>query len=401
MNVVHILQHMNIQKIQWKEQQDGLKDVKKHIQQKIKHYKNMPVIHTVSSGDPITAAWAITKIAGKSTEWTMTTAVAVALLLCIVGICVMLTLSKFKKENILIFDGAMGTMLQKNGLKTGELPENMNITNPQVLLKIHKEYLDAGCNVVTANTFGANSLKFDNVEEIIASAVSLAKKSIENIHRDCYVALDVGPLGKLLKPSGDLEFDSAYNLFKEQVIAGENTGADLILIETMGDLYEIKAAVLAAKENTALPVLVSMIFDEKGFEYGDYMIYVSALYAFIKISMSIYNFVKAQKQNDLIIESARNINLIDGAVSILALQTAMLYTFSDGAMDISLANTLTGSAVSICAYSVAIYMIVRAIKNRKEEDNNNNNNNNNNGYNNGGYNSGGYNGGGYNGNNYR
>ncbi len=170
---------------------------------------------------------------------------------------------KFGNE-ILFFDGAMGTMLQKNGLKTGDLPENMNITDPQVLMKIHKEYLDAGCNIVTTNTFGANGLKFKNVEEIITSAVSLAKKSIENIERDCYVALDVGPLGKLLKPCGDLEFETAYELFKEQVIAGENAGADLILIETMGDLYEIKAAVLAAKENTKLPVLVSMIFDEKG-----------------------------------------------------------------------------------------------------------------------------------------
>ena len=170
---------------------------------------------------------------------------------------------KFGNE-ILFFDGAMGTMLQKNGLKTGELPENMNITHPEVLLKIHKEYLDAGCNIVTTNTFGANGLKFKNVKEIITSAVSLAKKSIENIERDCYVALDVGPLGKLLKPCGDLEFETAYELFKEQVIAGENAGADLILIETMGDLYEIKAAVLAAKENTELPILVSMIFDEKG-----------------------------------------------------------------------------------------------------------------------------------------
>ncbi len=170
---------------------------------------------------------------------------------------------KFGNE-ILFFDGAMGTMLQKNGLKTGELPENMNITHPEVLLKIHKEYLDAGCNIVTTNTFGANGLKFKNVEEIITSAVSLAKKSIENIERDCYVALDVGPLGKLLKPCGDLEFETAYELFKEQVIAGKNAGADLILIETMGDLYEIKAAVLAAKENTELPILVSMIFDEKG-----------------------------------------------------------------------------------------------------------------------------------------
>ncbi|MBQ4572490.1 MAG: homocysteine S-methyltransferase family protein [Clostridia bacterium] len=170
---------------------------------------------------------------------------------------------KFGKE-ILFFDGAMGTMLQKNGLKTGELPENMNITHPDVLLKIHKEYLDAGCNVITTNTFGANSLKFNNVKEIITSAVSLAKKSAEEYDRDTFVALDVGPIGRLLEPCGDLPFEQAYELFKEQVIAGENAGADLVLIETMGDLYEIKAAVLAAKENTNLPVLVSMIFDEKG-----------------------------------------------------------------------------------------------------------------------------------------
>lgn len=170
---------------------------------------------------------------------------------------------KFGKE-ILFFDGAMGTMLQKNGLKTGELPENMNITHPDVLLKIHKEYLDAGCNVITTNTFGANSLKFNNVDEIITSAVSLARKSTENYDRDTFVALDVGPIGRLLEPCGDLPFVEAYDLFKEQVIAGENAGADLVLIETMGDLYEIKAAVLAAKENTNLSVLVSMIFDEKG-----------------------------------------------------------------------------------------------------------------------------------------
>ena len=170
---------------------------------------------------------------------------------------------KFGKE-ILFFDGAMGTMLQKNGLKTGELPENMNLTHPQVLLKIHKEYLDAGCNVITTNTFGANSLKFNNVDEIISSAVSLAKKSTEDYDRDTFVALDTGPIGRLLEPCGDLSFNDAYELFKEQVIAGKKAGADLVLIETMGDLYEIKAAVLAAKENTNLPVLVSMIFDEKG-----------------------------------------------------------------------------------------------------------------------------------------
>ncbi len=166
-------------------------------------------------------------------------------------------------NSIMFFDGAMGTMLQKNGLKAGELPENMNIASPETLLKIHKMYVDAGCNVISANTFGANSLKFDNVSEIIEKGVALAKKSIENAKQDCYVALDIGPLGKLLKPYGDLEFDTAYDLFKEQVVAGTKAGADLILIETMGDLYEIKCAVLAAKENSDLPVLVSMIFDNK------------------------------------------------------------------------------------------------------------------------------------------
>lgn len=172
-------------------------------------------------------------------------------------------LDKFGKQ-ILFFDGAMGTQLQKNGLKSGELPENMNLTHPEVLLKVHKEYLDAGCNIITTNTFGANALKFSNVEEIITSAVSLAKKAVADAKKDCCVALDVGPLGKLLKPCGDMEFDRAYDLFKEQVTAGEKAGADLVLLETMGDLYEIKSAVLAAKENTKLPVLVSMIFDENG-----------------------------------------------------------------------------------------------------------------------------------------
>ena len=165
---------------------------------------------------------------------------------------------------ILFFDGAMGTELQKNGLKKGELPENLNIHSPEIVARVHKSYLDAGCNIISTNTFGANSLKFDNVNEIITKAVEIAKNAIEESEKDAFVALDIGPLGKLLKPYGDLEFETAYNLYKEQVIAGKNAGADLILIETMGDLYEIKSAVLAAKENTDLPVLVSMIFDEKG-----------------------------------------------------------------------------------------------------------------------------------------
>lgn len=173
----------------------------------------------------------------------------------------------FKEQfnnSILFFDGAMGTELQKNGLKKGELPENLNIYSPEIVARVHKSYLDAGCNIISTNTFGANSLKFDNVNEIITKAVEIAKNAIEESKKGAFVALDIGPLGKLLKPYGDLEFQTAYDLYKEQVIAGENAGADLILIETMGDLYEIKSAVLAAKENTDLPVLVSMIFDEKG-----------------------------------------------------------------------------------------------------------------------------------------
>lgn len=167
-------------------------------------------------------------------------------------------------NSILFFDGAMGTELQKNGLKKGELPENLNIHSPQIVARVHKSYLDAGCNIISTNTFGANSLKFDNVNEIITKAVEITKNAIAESGKEAFVALDMGPLGKLLKPYGDLEFETAYDLYKEQVVAGANAGADLILIETMGDLYEIKAAVLAAKENTDLPVLVSMIFDEKG-----------------------------------------------------------------------------------------------------------------------------------------
>lgn len=174
---------------------------------------------------------------------------------------------KFKEQfnnSILFFDGAMGTELQKNGLRKGELPENLNIFSPEIVARVHKSYLDAGCNIISTNTFGANSLKFDNVNEIITKAIEIAKNTIKENNKIAFVALDIGPLGKLLKPYGDLEFETAYDLYKEQVVAGEKAGADLILIETMGDLYEIKSAVLAAKENTNLPVLVSMIFDEKG-----------------------------------------------------------------------------------------------------------------------------------------
>lgn len=171
------------------------------------------------------------------------------------------------KEKFLYFDGAMGTMLQKKGLKTGELPEELNITKTDVIYNIHRDYLNSGSNIVTTNTFGANRLKLENsiytVDKIITAAVKTAKKSTAGMV-DKYVALDIGPIGALLSPLGTLSFEEAYNLFKEQVIAGAKAGADLILIETMTDLYELKAAILAAKENSHLPVFATMSFQDNG-----------------------------------------------------------------------------------------------------------------------------------------
>lgn len=176
-------------------------------------------------------------------------------------------LNKLGKD-IIFFDGAMGTMLQKSGLKTGEVPETWNITNPNKLKDIHKAYLNAGCNVISANTFGANKFKCDNldftVEDLVTSGVKIAKEAIIESGKDALAALDIGSLGKLLKPLGELSFYDAYDAFAEMIIFGEKAGADLILIETMNDTYEIKAAVLAAKENSSLPIAVTMIFDENG-----------------------------------------------------------------------------------------------------------------------------------------
>ena len=177
---------------------------------------------------------------------------------------------EYLKDHILIFDGAMGTMLQKEGLPIGDNPEIFGIKNPHKLLKIHKKYLEAGSNVLTTNTFGCNELKVNKlgytVEEVIDRAVSIAKQAIEESDKSKprFVALDIGPIGEMLEPMGTLSFDRAYEIFKRQVIQGEKSGADLIIIETMMDLYEAKAAVLAAKENTNLPVICTMTFDENG-----------------------------------------------------------------------------------------------------------------------------------------
>ncbi|RCW47740.1 MULTISPECIES: homocysteine S-methyltransferase family protein [unclassified Halanaerobium] len=171
-------------------------------------------------------------------------------------------------KEIIIFDGAMGTVLQMRGLKAGELPEILNIEKSKEIVDIHKSYLEAGAEILTTNTFGANTLKMDetdySVEEIIRAAVSNARRAVDESSVDALVALDIGPLGELLEPMGSLTFDEAYQLFKQQVKIGEEAGADLIHIETIADLYEAKAAVLAAEENSDLPVFCTMTFEENG-----------------------------------------------------------------------------------------------------------------------------------------
>jgi len=171
---------------------------------------------------------------------------------------------EYLKDNVVCFDGAMGTEIIKKGLKLGEVTELYNVENREIIKDIHKSYVMAGCDVITANTFGANRLKLKDtsysVEEIIKSGIEIAKEASDGR----FIALDVGPLGQMLSPLGTLEFDEAYSIFKEQVIAGEKYGADLILIETMSDLQELRIALLAAKENTELPVFCTMSFESNG-----------------------------------------------------------------------------------------------------------------------------------------
>ena len=150
-------------------------------------------------------------------------------------------------RRILFFDGGLGSLLQERGLEPGELPETWNLTRPEILIDIHKAYINAGADIINANTFGANRFKFDNLEEIITAGIANAKKAVAETGKKAYVALDIGSCGKLLKPMGTLDFADAVDVFAEIVRIGDKAGADLILIETMSDTYELKAAVLAAK----------------------------------------------------------------------------------------------------------------------------------------------------------
>ena len=168
----------------------------------------------------------------------------------------------FAGEEFLVFDGAMGTMLQEAGLKAGELPELLNFSHPETVTAIHRAYVEAGADVISANTFGANAHKLGDaasVEDVFAAAIACARKSGAR-----YVAADIGPIGALLKPLGTMDFDEAYDLFAQQARAAQAAGADLFVVETMTDLLEAKAAVLACLERTELPVVATMTFGEDG-----------------------------------------------------------------------------------------------------------------------------------------
>lgn len=177
-------------------------------------------------------------------------------------------ITEFIKNNILVLDGGMGTLLQQRGLRPGELPETWNITHPDEVCAIHREYFNSGSNVVNTNTFGANILKFAprELEEIVKNALELARRAADESTgaQVKFVALDIGPTGKMLKPYGDLDFEDAVAVFAETVKLGEKYGADLIMIETMNSSYETKAALLAAKENSSLPVFVSNAYSADG-----------------------------------------------------------------------------------------------------------------------------------------
>lgn len=178
-----------------------------------------------------------------------------------------MTFQELLGKQMLFFDGATGTQLQARGLQPGELPESWNFTHPEIVEAVHCGYLDAGANIIKTNTFGANPVKLHgsglDCQKTVTAAVKIAKRACGG-QENKFVALDLGPTGKLLAPYGDLPFEDAVAAYGEMVRCGAAAGADLILIETMSDTYEIKAAILAAKENCDLPICVTMTFDEGG-----------------------------------------------------------------------------------------------------------------------------------------
>lgn len=172
-----------------------------------------------------------------------------------------------EKDAILFLDGGMGTQLQGKGLQPGEMPEAWNVSRPKDILAVHEAYFKAGADIAYANTFGANPAKYHGsapIEDVIAAGVSIAREAATTVGGKRGVALDIGPTGRLLKPFGDFEFDAAYDAFAEQVRIGEKAGADMAVIETMGDTYELKAAVLAARENSSIPIFATVALGEDG-----------------------------------------------------------------------------------------------------------------------------------------
>ncbi len=169
------------------------------------------------------------------------------------------------KRDYVVFDGGMGTMLQAAGMKMGETPEVLNVTSPELLVSIHEQYLRAGADVIYANTFGANRYKLEDcpytLDELISAGIANARQACRNVKPEALVALDAGPIGQLLEPTGTLSFEEAYEIYAEIVEAGERAGADLVVFETQTDLMEVKAAVLAANEHTHLPVVCTMTFE--------------------------------------------------------------------------------------------------------------------------------------------
>ena len=169
--------------------------------------------------------------------------------------------SLLEKNKFIFLDGGMGTMLQSHGIQTEHIPELLNITNPEAIINIDRMYAEAGADIIYPNTFGANRFKLENsgysVSEVVSAGIKNARSAVGT---EKLVALDIGPVGQLLEPSGTLKFENAYEIYKEIVIAGND--ADVIVIETMTDLYEVKSALLAVKENSDKPVIVTMTFEE-------------------------------------------------------------------------------------------------------------------------------------------
>ena len=176
------------------------------------------------------------------------------------------SIKEILNKPFVVLDGAMGTMLLQSGVEIGKYPDALCITNADIIEGIHKQYVDAGADIIYANTFGANRKKLAgsgySCDDIIKAAIKIAKSTTYGT--ETKVALSIGSIGELLKPVGTLEYEEAYGIFKEMVIAGEEAGADLVVFETMMDINEVKAGVLAAKENTGLPVFASMTFEKSG-----------------------------------------------------------------------------------------------------------------------------------------